>query len=201
MSGQSKTEKRTEFVYKTTLKTVYGLTDSWIKRLGPPDKEVPNPHRLSTKSYLYRRARVELFIEAHQAEYERLLSKRAERSKRATAVADRRAQSLLTWAKDVPIVVNELPRRLRDLERATEAAFVDFRAWERNDYDTEFTMSYNALVAFVRHNATDYEWLLSEIEGKPGCGEAYLVLKQRANQAVESKLKQQYGIRPPKPVA
>ena len=33
-----------KYCYKITLKRQYGLTDSWIKRLGEPDKQVANPH-------------------------------------------------------------------------------------------------------------------------------------------------------------
>ena len=56
-----------KYCYRTTLKIVYGLTESWIKRLGEPDKVVPNPHRRSTNSYLYLRERVEMFIEEKSA--------------------------------------------------------------------------------------------------------------------------------------
>jgi hypothetical protein len=37
--------KKPEYVYRSTLKKKeFGLTDSMIKKLGPPDKLVPNPH-------------------------------------------------------------------------------------------------------------------------------------------------------------
>lgn len=45
-------EKQTKpgYVYRSTLKSEYRLTDGLIKRLGPPDKEVANPHYWSGPS-------------------------------------------------------------------------------------------------------------------------------------------------------
>ena len=142
---------------------------------------------------MYLRARVEAFIEQHQDEYEQLLEKRAERSARANLTASRRVQELLRWAKETQIKVSKLPRRFRQLEDETVNAFLMFRAFERNDYGAEFTLTWNAVVAHVRHTRTNYEYLLGQIEGKPGCYDAYLVLKARCNEIVEKALRERYG--------
>jgi hypothetical protein len=75
-SGKSKAD----MVYKTTLKKTYGLTDGMIRRLGPPDKEVPNPRYRSLTSTLYNRSRVEAFIEEIGDEYQHHLRRHMQRS-------------------------------------------------------------------------------------------------------------------------
>ena len=72
-----------EFVYKSTLKERFGLTDSLIRKLGAPDKQVPNPHyRSGPPASLYAIDRVEAWCAEHSKEiekarrYARLLAER-----------------------------------------------------------------------------------------------------------------------------
>jgi hypothetical protein len=176
-----------DYIYKSTIKETYGLTDSWIKRLGEPDRVVPNPHYRSKNSYLYARARVEAYIEEHQAEYNALLAGRAKRSERAKKAADHRANEMIEWASRVRIEIDRLPRRDR-LERQAEETFYEFRSAERGDYDATFTPTDNAIIAHVRHTRTNYEYLLSQIEGKPGCHEAYLIIRERVDTEIAGVL-------------
>ena len=186
--------KTTEYIYKSTIKNTYGLTDSWIERIGEPDKIVPNPHYRSRKSYLFLRARVEAFIDEHQKEYEAFLVKGNQRRVKAQAVADRRIKELIEWAHDVELVIDRLPKHLNTLESEAERQFYSFRTFERDDYDTTFTMSYNALVAHVRHQYTNYEYLLIQIERKPGCHDAYIVIRNRCDDLIKAQLKEHYSI-------
>lgn len=187
------TDNQAKYVYKTTIKEAYGLTDSWIKRLGEPDKVAPNPHYRSKKSYLYLRRRVEAFIGAHQDEYDELLKKRAARSAKMQAIADRRVEALLSWAEKSPVQVGELPRQLAKLKRRLTDDFQNFRAYQHGDFLGEFTMSPNAIVAHVRHTSTNYEDLLLQIEGKPGCHVAYLIIREHCDAAIEKRLDDKYG--------
>jgi len=184
---------RTEYVYKTTLKKTYGLTDSWIKRLGEPDKVVPNPCYRSKQSYLYLRRRVEAFIDAHQDEYDKLLEGQAARSAKMQLVADRRTQELLTWAQDSSVQVAGLPHQLDRLKQHVVNDFQTFQIFNHPNWDGEFTMSAKAIIAYVRHTLTNYEALLAEIEGKPGCHAAYQVIRARVNAIVEKELDDKYG--------
>lgn len=177
-----------EFVYKSTLKTVYGLPDSWIARLGEPDQQVKNPHyRSGPPSSLYRRARVEAFIEENQGDYERMLAERRVRQARAKGAADQRAQTLMAWANAVDIKCTQLLPVDRQLLDDQVEAFYAWRNYERGDY-RDFYLTHGAVVAYVRHNYTNYEALLQYIEGKPGCAEAYLVLKRRCTEIAEGLL-------------
>jgi hypothetical protein len=185
--------KKTDYIYKTTIKETYGLTDSWIKRMGEPDKTVPNPYYSSRKSYLYLRVRVEAFIDEHQDEYKKLLEGRAKRSARAKAIANQRESKLLHWARTVRINIGRLPKQLDTLTRRVEASFRDFRLFERDDVDARFTISANAVIAYVRHERTNYESLLGEISSKPGCNQAYIIIRDRVDDAIEKRLASQYG--------
>lgn len=183
MTQATEPKRKPDLIYKTTLKKTYGLPDSWIKQLGDPDKVIPNPHHRATKSYLYLRARVEVFIDDHQAEYDAMLMKRAERSARGKRVASRRAHELAVWARLVEIQIEDLPS-LRCMEEQAAADFVAFHAFERNDFDAQFIPSRRAIESHVRHARTNYEGLLQELEGKPGCHEAYLIVRSRVDEAV-----------------
>lgn len=181
-----------EFAYKTTLKKTYGLTDSWIKRLGEPDKVVPNPHyRNGPPSSLYRRTRVEEFIEANQEEYDKLQAKRAKLRAASQRVADKKRQETLSWAESVGIELLEdkLPKTYNGLCRACEEKFLTFIP-----FSADFSLTNNAIVAYIRHNFTNYEALLSQAEGRTGVGEAYWVIKARVNETVKKMLEVRYGV-------
>lgn len=194
-------EKRAKYAYKTTLKNVYGLTESWIKRLGEPDKLVPNPHYSSApQGKLYLRARVELFIEENQAEYDKLLAGRAARQARGEkAAATRmakyrdRVEVLEKWGRQCKIIIQELPRSLERLEKDVWEAGLELSR------DGFFTMSYNAILAYTRHNLTNYESLLYEFEEKAEgvpqtyVGETYCRIKDRTTRLAHKKLINAYG--------
>ncbi|MBA3533180.1 MAG: DUF2293 domain-containing protein [Ardenticatenales bacterium] len=182
-----------DYIYKTTIKETYGLPESWIALLGEPDKVVPNPHRRSQKSKLYLRARVEALIESRRAEYEKLLERRAARSQIAQRVMAERSQALVAWAETVEIRVAPLPEKKQTLEAAARIEFENFRINERGDFWAELIMSRNALIAHVRHNYTNYHRLLSQMEGKPGIGMAYQIVRERINTAVEQRFRALYG--------
>ncbi len=185
-----------KYCYKTTLKNVYGLTESWIKRLGEPDKVVPNPHRRSTNSYLYLRERVEMFIEENRESYERLQETRAKRSKAATAVAEKKRQETLDVVNSASFKVYRLPSTFKKLYNDTLKSgrtFLLMRGRNTFDPDEDFTMSPNAITAHVRHLYTNYEQLLTVIEGRIGKIDAYLLIRDRVNELVSSALTQHYG--------
>ncbi|MCK6472706.1 MAG: hypothetical protein L6R28_13260 [Planctomycetes bacterium] len=81
------TEVWERMVFKTALKTRFGLTDRLIRMLGEPDERVLNPHyRSGPKASLYAVARVKKFIREHAPEIAALEQRRA---KQAQAQAQR----------------------------------------------------------------------------------------------------------------
>lgn len=163
-----------QYCYKTTLTKTYGLTASMIWRLGEPDRTVPNPHyRSAPPASLYLIERVERWIEANQAEVDRARQDREHRSRRMTAEMQFRRDKLIEWASTVGIVVAPLP------DDFYQRAVIHYESGD---------VGRGGLIAFARHRYTNYERLLSEIEGKPGCGEAYMVIKARVNALVSDRL-------------
>jgi len=68
-----------DYVYKSTVRDVYGLTPSMIDELGPPDKFVPNRHNSNAPcASLYLKKRVEEWVATNQERVERVKVKRAE---------------------------------------------------------------------------------------------------------------------------
>lgn len=191
-------ERKNEYVYKSTLKGTYGLTDSWIKKLGEPDKTVPNPHyRSGPPASLYRIERVEAFIDANHDEWLKLQERRRAYRKVARKVADKKRQETIEWAETVEIEAyrKRLPRNQSKLENAVREQWVNFRAFERGDYVdyVDFTMSHNALVAYLRHNHTSYEFLLDELPGRVGTADAYAIIRDRCDELANRLLDEVRG--------
>ncbi len=172
--------ERNAYAYKSTLKEVYGLTDAMIGELGAPDKTMPNPHyRSGPASALYLVARVEAWIDANRERWEAAQQKRAQRSATSNAAAGRKRAELVAWAEGAQIAVQTLPDR-RTLEALTVQQGDAFLV-QRGRYGEGFTLSENAVIAFIRHNLTNYEALLSELAGKIGGADAYVILRERVD--------------------
>src|SRR5262249_25946007 len=156
------TEKR--YVYKSTIRTEYGLTPSMIRELGPPDEYVENPHyRSAPEASLYLLERVEAWIAKNPDRLEKAKASRAVRSARAKkAYEERRARQrqaenerLLIgkeWVKTLNIVVHKpFPMDLAE------------KAEKRNKFRTGVPLlEQRGLHSFVRHRLTNYERLLRE---------------------------------------
>lgn len=178
-SPQASQEKR--YVYKTTLRDVCGLTPAMIVQLGEPDLRVPNPHyRSGPEASLYSIERVEAWIEEHKAEVDRARALRVVRSKRGKDVAQARSEKLLRWAHEADIHVRPLSRNVRE---EAESYYATSGRGEGC-----VGVGWGGLVAYVRHNRTNYHGLLANLEGQPGAEEAYRVVKQRVNEAAELAL-------------
>jgi hypothetical protein len=174
-----------DLIYKSTVKQTYGLSDGWIARIGEPDKIVQNPHyRSGMQAYLYSRARVEAFIEAHQEEYDAYQVKRAKRSARMSAVAQEKREKLLQWARAAQITVEPLSVSWKKLLEV-----VLFNGYQWHD---DFTLSPNAVLAHVRHNQTNYHELLAQIESQTGCNEAYPIIRERVDKAARKALEARF---------
>ena len=165
-----------ELITKTSLTETYGLNDTWIARLGEPHKTKPNPYsRKAPPMRLYRRIDVENFLELHNEEYNLYLTQRAKRSKISKSIAEKKQNEAQQWAESLNIKIYRLPR----LDRLTEKATLFY----------EGTPNTNGIIAYVRHNYTNYEEILTELErGKVGSPAAYRVIKDRVNSEIEQRL-------------
>lgn len=168
---------KSELIYTATIKRLYKLPESWIKRLGNPDEYVTNPHyRTGPKAQLFSRLRVELLIEENAEEYQKMLERSEKRRENMTVVMQKKKTDLVDWARNVPINIGSFQRR--KIEE------------EANEYfsmcNEDFTVANrNGIVSYLRHNYTNYEILMNKIEGKVGCWAAHQIIKQRVNDILE----------------
>ena len=165
------------YVYRSTLNIRYMMNDTWIARLGPRDKEVPNPHhRSGPPASLYRVARVEAFLETYADEFADHLARRAKRAATMNAVAEMKRRELLDWAESVEIQHFSWPDDLsRACGRHLQALFMAGMAHGVPD------VTPRTILNMLRHACTDYESLLAQADGKVGAGEAYGIIKRRIN--------------------
>ena len=160
------------------------MSDTWIARLGPRDKQVPNPYHLSgPPSSLYSVARVESFLEAYAKEFAQYLVCRAKRSNAMTAVAETKRQELLEWARSVKIEHHPWPD---DLWKTCQSHLVALHrcGLMRSVPDA----SPRHILNMLRHAYTNYETLLADTDGKIGAPEAYGTIKRRANSELAARL-------------
>ena len=172
------------YVYRSTLKSRYLIDETWIARLGPRDKQVPNPHYLSgPPASLYRVARVETFLDAHAKEFLQYLGRRAKRSNAMTAVAETKRQELREWARSVEIEHYPWPENLWQVCQAHLEAL--YRCGLMSGVPDA---SPRHILNMLRHAYTNYETLLADTDGKVGASEAYSVIKQRVNREIGARL-------------
>ena len=177
MNNINQYRERTAYVYQSTLKSRYMMNDTWIARLGPRDKEVPNPHhRSGPPASLYRVARVEAFLETHTEEFADHLARRAKRAATMNAVAEMKRRELLDWAESVEIQHFSWPDDLsRACGRHLQALFMAGMAHGVPD------VTPRTILNMLRHAYTDYESLFAQTDGEVGAGEAYGIIKRRIN--------------------
>ena len=173
-----------DYIYASTVKSRYGLNDAWIKRLGPPDKQVVNLHYPSgPPASLYRVARVEEFLDANGAEFASYLVRRSIRSAAMTAVAESKRREMLDWAESVEIQHFPWPDDLCGAcERHLEAL------WRCGMASGVPDVTPRRILNMLRHAFTNYEHLLAQTDGKVGAGEAYGIIKRRINDEIVARL-------------
>ena len=179
-----------EVIPRTIVRHVYGLPPSWIRQLGRPDQIKLQLYGDGKPIALYRRQRVEAFIDARQPAYLQMLIRQAKRHHRDRSETCRQAHDLIAWARTVAIVVAALPQTVAQFEQEITTTFRLHCAGENGD---PFVLTPKAMVAHVRHTCTNYHQLLNRLQRGPGATVAYLILKRRVNQVVRETLRQQYG--------
>ena len=152
---------------KTDLKS-RGWTDAMVARLlGDPDF-VKNLGR-GKVAHLYDLSRV---VAAEGTDdFRELRAKATTRSAAGRAAAEARAVKLLEYVQSCPINLERYS--MAEISRAISAA----RGLRRSDVDSQVWDRW--CVNALRHEATQYDAILTEIEGRPGITPAYIALKNR----------------------
>lgn len=182
--AQAKTTKKEKlFVYKTTLRTVYGLTPRMIEELEPPDELCDNPHyRSGPPASLYLIERVEAWIDEHKEEVEKARASRVKRSAAAKAVHDKKLAERLKaaeeWVAGLEITVHS-PFSKTLLEDASRCFAL------RGD---ENCLNEKGLHAYCRHRLTNYESLLRQLYENEFSGYLYPHLRKRIDDVVMAAL-------------
>jgi hypothetical protein len=183
--------KPNEFVYKSTVRKVYGLTPAMIEELGEPDKYCENPHwRGGPDARLYSIERVKTWVGANKERVERARESRARRSAAARTAQERkqaerrrererllreqegRRRDALDWVNG--LVVN-LERRLPD------TLVEDARRTHPN-------LTEKALRAHVRHRLTNYHSLRRQLRSQEFEGELDRLLRQRTDAVMQAAI-------------
>lgn len=181
---QSKTNRKEKlYVYKTTLRTVYGLTPRMIEALEPPDELCVNPHYKSgPPANLYVIERVEAWTDEHKEEVEKARASKVKRSAAAKAVHDKKLAERLKaaeeWIAGLEITVRSpFPKTLlKDAHRCFAL---------RGD---ESCINENGLHAYCRHRLTNYENLLRQLYHNEFSGYLYPRLRKRVDAVVMAAL-------------
>jgi hypothetical protein len=172
-----------EYVYKSTLSRVFGLTPSMIQELGSPDRYCMNPHwRSGPEASLYRTERVEGWVAANKERVEKARASRARRSAAMKAVQDRkraeRFEQATGWARSVEIALQRpLPATLLD----------DARQCYRFSSHVD-PLEGKAVRAYVRHRLTNYDSLRWGLRRHEFGEEVYRLLRERVDAVVEAAL-------------
>jgi hypothetical protein len=186
----TRTKRPKEYVYKSTLRSEYGLTPSMIDELGEPDEFVENSHYKSgPAASLYRIDRVEAWLAANQERVEKAGESRVRRSaaakkrhdeKRAKELAERRREAALRreqaeeWVRTVAITCQTpLPPTLIADAKQRYTFRVGRQYWEQP-----------AVHAYVRHHLTNYDVLRNQPPLREWRSECYHLLRNRVDEVV-----------------
>jgi hypothetical protein len=180
-----KEKSKPEMVYKSTLKTRFGLTDTLIKKLGEPDEFTENPHYKSgPPSQLYLVKRVERFVKRNSEAVNIAKTFREPRKKAAAQAVRTKREELIKLARTTLLVfIKALPATCGALhEFATSHAYARYR--------DPRTPGLNGVLSTIRHEFTNYERILNAFRNRVGCGDvgpgsAYWELRKRLDTEVE----------------
>jgi hypothetical protein len=181
MKEESKIDKK--YISKAGLKA-RGWTDSMIRRLlGDPDLTVRNPYyRKAPEMKLYLIERVnriegsDIFLE--------LKEKSMKRREAMKKVAKMKESELLKYVDSIEIEVEKMEiEKIKKLAienynfHQGEIDHIENMIFSEKDLDNAFLS--RIMVNYIRHNLTNYEDLLEELEGKVGKINAYIKLKNK----------------------
>ena len=192
LKGSLMSEDKDKYVTKSLLKSKYCLSEAWIQKLGPADRETTNPHYKSGPSMLlYSEERVIDFIVQNADEYSRWIEKRQRLSDAQKELQRQHREETLQWARTVEITFETLPANLID----AAIQYYATRALDRDDYDHDpKTTNYRGVLAYLRHEKTNYDSLCGQLIAKTGTAAAYQILANRVADACALKVFEKCGM-------
>ena len=125
----------------------------------------------TTQVNLTRPARLNEWLTEYQAEEDRAEARAEAGLARHQASAAGKAHTL-AWARSIPITVAPVPANISKLA----SAHFNGRAGTQ------------AVLAYIRHNLTNYEQLLTELNHRRGADQAYAVLRHRVDAQSQAAL-------------
>ncbi|MHA2231013.1 MAG: hypothetical protein ACXAB4_00755 [Candidatus Hodarchaeales archaeon] len=173
-------QRKTLYMTITRAKAHFGLTDSMFRDIGEPDLIRPNPHyRSAAPMRLYLIERLENWVTKNLERVEKAIIRRKKLSAAQQAVHERKRQEMQKLADSwEPRFLARIPGNVCDLAREHYyLRYIDF----------DGTLTESGLVAFVRHNFTDYDDFLGRIpqyKGQTGNYLLYLTLREKVDDMI-----------------
>ena len=132
---------------------------------------------------MYRVARVEAFLETYARQYAEYIVSRAKHIVSLTADAECREQETSDWAWVVKIEHRLWPDDLWQTCRTHLESVYRSRLLIPVPEVTA-----RCIQSMLRHEYSNYEYLLAQTDGKAGASDACAVLKRRANREIAKRL-------------
>ncbi len=108
-------ESKPTHICKATLKKDYRFSAKELARLGPPDKEVPNPHYgCAAPMKLWEKARVEAFLKENDPQYQARMDDATNRRQARESVDENRIAVILDYVENANIVFEAFPDNIKD---------------------------------------------------------------------------------------
>lgn len=188
-------DKTVEYITASGLCGKRGWSQALIERfLGAPDKTAPNRHyRSGPPARLYSLDRV-LAVEATEA-FAAAMARRRVREQIGKAVAFGRRRDLLNAvaAMEVTVVAVRMDELLKDAIDSYNL-WQEERGFNRDDYDSREAAHVHSdplfleriQVNYIRHQLTQYDYVLERVAGKIGHDDAVQAIRRRVYEAIAS---------------
>ena len=156
-----------------------GWTPKLIERfLGPPERTVPNPHYRSAAPMRLRSLKKALKAEQDPA-FQEALAQAQRWREAARKGALRRRELTLELARNLPLQIERIPpdellQLVQEAYFERKGEWIEFKPWGRPDPLRNWLC-----VNYLRHEASEYDLHLEDLQGKAGIAQAYLVLWER----------------------
>lgn len=162
------------YVSRQEMIQTYGFSANLVSELGQPDFVKANAQWGYT--HYYDLERVERFAEEHATRIQRILALRPQRQASARRRVELQRRETIEWSKVVRLHLNPiLPSTFSAARRYFDPA----------------PLTRERLLLYLRLTCTDYLEMLQLAARRPGAAEARCILRERANQIIESKLREQ----------
>lgn len=190
-----------KYITFTKARNIYYLTKSMFEDLDPPDLTLKNPHyRNGPPMKLYLIERIESWIEANSDRVAKAKAHREKVSKKLSEAQKERYRKLRAeLEKELEQWTPELIYPL------TPSVILEAHDYYRERYrDYKGKLTYNGLVAFIRHNYTNYHYGLMDLDRLKDpylTEDLYMAIRRKVDRFVRGILMKEFAIQADKHVA